>query len=352
MRWLAGLLLALVFALPAAAQNADGPFELDVPDGQFISHVITVYFSEPLTKEQNPKLVLYQPRTPFTDAITEFRDAKLLDIGINQAVSARTDDGRVILKSETMLLFSLEDFEAPFYKPLFRTRPALHWDAKDTAARRSVIMQSNVYFADAVTVNSYAVILVTVLVAMFAVLSRRATGSFFGLLCGRNGRLSLSRTQVACWTAAIGGTVFAFGLKELKVPEVPLSLVALMGLSLGTNGVSSWQYLKSSGQKPAEGGQGASDPDAGAAASHAPSPEPVKPPNPRWIDLISMPDPQSGQLTTSISRAQMAFWTVLVVIIYVGKSFVDGVLWQVPWELVALMGISQAGYLGPQFTKT
>ena len=213
-------------------------------------------------------------------------------------------------------------------------------------------MDSNVYLADAVTLYSYTVVLVAGFIVVFAWLSRRATGSVFGVLCGRNGRLSLSRAQVACWTAAIGGMVFAFGMKELKVPDIPLSLVALMGLSLGTNGVSYWQYLKTGGQKPAAEGQPPAQPDADTAATKAQLLEPIQPPNPHWGDLIAAPDPETGEPVTSIARAQMAFWTVLVLAIFVFKSFIDGALWQVPWELVALMGISQVGYLGPQFAKT
>jgi hypothetical protein len=29
----------------------------------------------------------------------------------------------------------------------------------------------------------------------------------------------------------------------------------------------------------------------------------------------------------------------------------EGALWEVPWQMVALMGMSQAGYLGPKFVK-
>lgn len=34
---------------------------------------------------------------------------------------------------------------------------------------------------------------------------------------------------------------------------------------------------------------------------------------------------------------------------FVTKSLLDGALWPVPWQLVALMGMSQAGYVAPKF---
>jgi hypothetical protein len=46
----------------------------------------------------------------------------------------------------------------------------------------------------------------------------------------------------------------------------------------------------------------------------------------------------------------MLFWTLLLVI-FVSKSILDGVIWDVPWALVALMGFSQAGYLAPKLTS-
>ena len=50
----------------------------------------------------------------------------------------------------------------------------------------------------------------------------------------------------------------------------------------------------------------------------------------------------------SLAKAQMLFWTILLLVMFVSKSILDGVIWEVPWPLVALMGFSQAGYLAPK----
>jgi len=342
MRRLAGFLLLLLFALPANAQNSNAdPVQIYVEDGQFISHVITVFVSARITRAQNPKLILHQPRTPFGDAIRTFKGAKLVDMGVNQTMAIGLDGGRPIFRSGTVLLFSLEEYQPTLYKPVFRGRPVLHWDPADASDPGIVISEGSVYFANAPVVYTFSIAIVVIPVLVLGWITHRARGSAFALVCGRDGRLSLARTQVACWTAAIGTGVFAFGIKELQVPNIPESLVVLMGLSLGTGGISYVQFLRRSGSKPDTS-------DEGGTAT--PVPKPVQPPRPRLADLITIPDPVSGD-TLSIARAQMVFWTVLLLVVFLGKSFIDGALWHVPWEMVALMGISQAGYLGPQFAK-
>ena len=47
----------------------------------------------------------------------------------------------------------------------------------------------------------------------------------------------------------------------------------------------------------------------------------------------------------------MLFWTILLLVIFLSKSILDGAIWEVPWPLVALMGFSQAGYLAPKLVS-
>ena len=64
-------------------------------------------------------------------------------------------------------------------------------------------------------------------------------------------------------------------------------------------------------------------------------------------DLVRVfPAGQAPEL--SLAKAQMLFWTVLLLVLFVSKSILDGAIWEVPWALVALMGFSQAGYLAPK----
>jgi len=345
-------MLFVTMGMSANAQSgANDPVQIYVEDGQFISHVITVFVSAKVERAQEPKLVLHRPRTPFADPVPPFEGAELVEIGDNQAMATSVGGGQPIFRTGTVLLFRMHAYKPAFYKPVFRVRPVLRWKPADPSDPGVAISGDSVYFANASVVYTLSLAVVVIPILVLGWISGRARGSAFALLCGRDGRLSLSRTQVACWTAAIGTGVFAFGIKELAAPNIPESLVILMGLSLGTGGISYVQFLRRGAAKKDEGDE-EKNPSAGdAAPAPAPSQQPVQPPRPRLADLITVPDPASGT-TLSIARAQMVFWTVLLLAVFLGKSFIDGALWQVPWEMVALMGISQAGYLGPQFTKT
>jgi hypothetical protein len=54
-----------------------------------------------------------------------------------------------------------------------------------------------------------------------------------------------------------------------------------------------------------------------------------------------------GQL--SLAKAQMVLWTIVMVVLFVVKSLLLGALWEVPWQMVALTGFSQGGYIGDKF---
>ena len=58
-----------------------------------------------------------------------------------------------------------------------------------------------------------------------------------------------------------------------------------------------------------------------------------------------MVDVGDGKYEPSIAKAQMLFWTLTTLSLFVVKSLLEGELWDVPTQLVALMGVSQAGFL-------
>jgi hypothetical protein len=165
------------------------------------------------------------------------------------------------------------------------------------------------------------------MLGFLAVLVGRAAGARPTLkwLCVENGRYSLARTQILIWTVAIGAMVLFYGLVRLSVPTIPPTLLALMAMSLVTGGVT-YVSPSSPSSTPARSAQEA-----------------------RLFDLVLDFSPAAPQGVVSIARAQMLFWTLLVVVLFVVKSALDGALWDVPVELVALMGISQAGYVLPKF---
>ena len=165
-------------------------------------------------------------------------------------------------------------------------------------------------------------------------MSCREKQSAVYLISGDDGYLSLWRTQLVAWTLAVGSLVFCFGLIRLEVPRIPETLVALMGMSVATGGLSSmtarsqWQAQLRNGPAPKR-----------------------NPGSPHLGDLISSYSAVFHDVELSVPKAQMVFWTVIILVLFIAKSLLIGELWEVPWEMVALTGVSQIGYISDKAAK-
>jgi hypothetical protein len=230
-------------------------------------------------------------------------------------------EGAALTQTGTVVLFEPRPDLLQIWKPVMRVRPLLIWTGEDGQPRQLLGERE-------VTIGQSPVAWVLTAVALlgfFGLLAALCRGgpAMVALLTASDGHLSLSKLQMALWTVAVGAVVFYFALLRLDVPAVPESLVVLMGLSLATTGISYRNPLPTAGL-----------PDCRKW---------------RWADLVMVYDSCTDKPTEiSLARAQMLFWTGLLLIIFVAKTVLGGVLWDIPWSLVALMGISQAGYLAPK----
>lgn len=320
------IMLSFIFistGYPADSQSEDKPpqdeeegIQMSIPEGQFISEPIEIFINQDITKAMNPKLILIN--MPLLGVKKKSEDAKF-----SPQVIARKQKKIVnnIESKGTILLFSLRQYPFQFYEILKQVKPVLIWNDPDDSEESHQSVGSPTNIGNDIPFLIFVIAIVGVCVSVIAIWSKRADKSALGLLLGNDGYLSLSRTQVAAWTIVVGGVVFGFGLLMLKVPEIPESLIALMGCSLATGGI---KYYTGSNDKQKN----------------------VKP---RFslADLICEGGPDSDTSKTSLPKAQMLFWTVLMLYLFIIKSIADGKLWEVPWEMVALMGMSQAAYLSP-----
>lgn len=254
-------------------------------------------------------------------------------------------DGTQISAEGTVLLFDLSAYDISGYKSATRILPILKWNIPASsgapAGMRGIVAEEKVYLGNmtgGVLWTSVVMIFISAILLAWSKSKCKEVptqSNKWGrlLLTGPDGYLSLWRTQLALWTYSVGSLIFLYGLVQLNVPRIPESLVALMGLSLTTGLVS-----KSGGApKP-------------STAQQAPAPRlQLRTTGPEWGDLISTWNAGTGKMELSIPKAQMVLWTVLVLILFCTKSLLGGALWSVPWELVALTGISQAGYVGDKF---
>jgi len=295
------------------------PPTLYVPDGQLVSHPIKVCVSGQIPPNAQPSLKLLRC---YGVAKREI-EIPLRLLGATQSAQWKEKvAGEELPRTGAMFLFGGNDVRFDM-KAMLRVRPMLSW--KEGDAERTLIgdpinignMRNTLCWAGAIVALGCAFIIT---------LAFRSGKKPHYLLAGDDGRMSLSKTQIACWTLAVGSVVTVYGLLQLEIPDIPTSVVVLMGASLATGGLAYYEAIRKS------------------AAANLPVPPPKA--TPALPDLITITTEQGPEL--SLSRAQMLFWTWILIILFISKSYLDGVIWEVPWPMVALMGFSQAGYLAPK----
>ena len=310
---------------PAPAPAADS-LRLYMPDGQLISHGLTVYVTTNLSLSQKPRLRLYR-----SHAITEASEDEDLPLTPVLVVPGQqwseTFLGRQVTPTGTILMFDTSSMGLGG-KAMVRVRPLLFWEGGGCVLGPREINVGDIRYA-----ITWTVVLVVATFLIVLILARAKKENPMLLLTGVDGHLALSQAQIACWTIVVGSVVLGYGLIQREIPEIPASLIVLMGASLVTGGVAYFQDVKKA---------------AAVAAATGSGPEAL---NWRWGDLIRIFSPDRPP-ELSLAKAQMLFWTVLLLVLFVSKSILEGAIWEVPWPLVALMGFSQAGYLAPKVADT
>lgn len=361
----------------SAAGNENDPLlsPLYVRDGQLVSNPFIVFIAESISLSDSPKLILEEQTTERSPAIhVAGRDAVHVAEDSKWTVEVA---GEPVQKSGTVLVFRLDITSIPWFSPGKRVLPVVAWkEAAGEKRDRKAILQNEVYIGNRDGAMFWTIVALTILLVVLIFWSfkkSRQISKFKArpgllLITGPDGYLSLWRTQLMIWTFAVGGLSFMYGLVRLQMPEIPHSLVALMGLSLFTGGLSATQSRKNAQEPANDGGTGLAinNPiESSDAAANIPSmAEPgAEPPDgtggdgqlkvrASWADLISTWNDRLGQVELSVPKAQMVVWTALIVVIFVVKSATEGTLWDVPWELVVLTGASQAGYVGEKYMRS
>jgi len=301
---------------------------LYMPDGQLKSHMLRVYLTTNVTSEQNPRLQLFRSHAVTAAAETE---GALLEPSVVAPGQEWVEviDGQEFQRSGTVLLFNARNL--PFgARATIRVLPAVQWT--ENGSLRRVLGRSEINVGSLVVAIAWTAAIVIMALVIVIGLSRRAGDNPILFLTGVDGHLSLAQTQVAMWTIAVGSVVLGYGLIRLQIPDVPSSLLVLMGASLATGGVAYFQDAQKLGAAEAAG---------------------MQPVQRTWALGDLMRIFRVGQPPElSLAKAQMLFWTLLLLVLFISKSILDGRIWEVPWPLVALMGFSQVGYLAPKLAPT
>ena len=323
------LLSSLAFA---AEQAGDAePITLHMADGQLISHPVRVFVPDhSISIDMNPELCLVRlpKRSGMADSYCLDNEAfKPIEIARDQTYQAKH------LLRGTLLLFDLGKLSIPRHWTGIRVQPVLRWSpaatGKGETAKQPLeaLSLQEVYLSSRVGTTLWTVAVLALAILIAFLLTRQSQYGFLGLFSSSDGVLSISLTQMALWTLGVGGLVLGFGLMRLRVPEIPETLVWLMGISTTTSVVGHWQshiiQANLGGPVPA-----------------------TVPRQPRFSDLLLIHvDDYSGNRYASLAKAQLLFWTVIALVLFIVKSIQAGELWEVPDQLVFLMGVSQSGYL-------
>ena len=311
--------------------------EVIIPDGQFFNNLVVVFLKGDAEEiERNGEFGLSLHDDSMLGEATAHKWVPANRVSKEQDLSRvwhRTPSADMESRvggTGLVLLFDLlkhrRDLVGVLW-PRAEVRPLIGFREKPSDDWEVCLIGRRLYLANGPGVLLWTSIVLIAVLGSILCLSRWKGRRWFGLLYSGQ-HLSLAKAQIALWTLAIGGAVFGLGLVHLDVPDVPNSLVVLMGLSLSTGGVR-YYALGKARQLPAAGtGDGDNEQTS-----------------PSIGDLICVG--QGTDRTLSLPKAQMLAWTLIVGGLFVFKSIVEGSLWNVPIEMVALMGVSQIAYVAP-----
>jgi hypothetical protein len=175
-----------------------------------------------------------------------------------------------------------------------------------------------------------------------AAAGKRPVVFFDVVVTGDDNRYSLSRLQAYLWTIVVALAFAGVTVGTGQFATVPRNLVLLMGVNLGA-AVAATAITTSQAGKPRPAG----------------SPAPPNPARPSFVRDLFFESGLPGSL--DLPRTQMFLWTIVMLATYVvlflqafpavAPSHGAAELLDVPSGMLALMGVSQATYLGAKAAR-
>lgn len=344
-------ILILLLALSSGSAQAqeqkaqEKNVRLYIPDGQLIDRPVRVYvlgIEDSQLVDPRLRLISLKHLAKLKRDVTEISDEEWRALGLEKKPFDRAEGQ--LFKREVrgswekepadeldakgiVLLFDLRKLPIRKYWPGTRILPKLIYGNK-----QSVLADREVYICHRSGTIFIVLIIVVPLILILNFLAKK-DNYLKGLLSTADGRMSVSLTQMFLWTVAVGAAVLALGITRLSIPEIHESLVILMGLSVTTSMVGHWQSDSVQEEKRRRREEVVLENDKEQKNGR----------KPKLSDLVMIKVP--GGEDADLVKAQLLFWTVITLSIFVIKSIIEGELWDVPPQLLTLMGISQAGFL-------
>jgi len=298
-----------------------------MPDGQLIDRPIHVYLQGiDDSVLQNARLSLEHRKRDKN--VTDKISAKVRRILQNQQYEMEVKGKKETTSGTELIFFFTEDqVEIPWYKAGTVFLPILY-----NEQGKAIVRSPEVYIIHKLGTIIFVFMIIAPIVLIINFLAR-TDRRLFGikeLLRTADGRMSVSLTQAFLWTLAVGASVLMYGVSRLEVPDIPVSLWVLMGMSAATGVIGHYQADSVNKERVSRGATAKRE-----AASL------------KQLVMVKLPD---GTDDPDLSKAQLLFWTVITLAIFIMKSYTAGTLWDVPESLLVLMGISQMGYVSRQQT--
>jgi len=330
-------ILLVIFPINSRAlQDSIAALEMYIPEGQVSSRLFRVYVRDyEITREMNPVFILNG-----NNETTEVA-CKLVDAAQNQIFMKEMEDEASMPVSGTLLLFDISNLYTSRFWTSIKVMPVLAWDDINTQSRRKIIHPDCYFIGHGIGTALWTIAILVILLAGISLVlllrSKRTdkkVGQLLGVICDEDGQVSMALLQMGLWTIAVGSMVLAFGLLRLSVPDIPDTLITLMLFAAGTTTAGQYQSkIRMREDKKLKEIKGKKDEIEDLSF---------------WMRLNTMFYTEKESDYPSIAKIQVLIWTAITLTLFIYLSINEGELWEVPNELVILMGISQATFLGRQ----
>lgn len=191
------------------------------------------------------------------------------------------------------------------------------------------------------TFHAWWIISTLALLGLAVVIGKVTTKRYLGILIDGRGRYSLTHFQTVLWTIVILssalGVLISIGFDPAKF-EFPKVLLGLMGISAGS-------AVLATGVKGAKDAPG-STANVARAGTFQPTGGPPTTITPSFAQIWLEEEGDMADKVVNITKYQNFIFTLVIVGFYVTIAWKEGALPVLPENVVWLIGISHAGYVG------
>lgn len=325
--------ISLIASFSVYSQTGIDSLTMYIPKGQTSGKYFQVFIpGKNISRDMHPKLIL---NTPSKNTLNQID--KIAIISTNQILREDNEDIQ-IYSTGTWIYFDISNLNIPELLTSLKVIPIVEWEEKKSDNKVRLVYSSYYFIGNGIGTAIWTAVTIFLFIAIIFLFVKQGKGSFLGIICGKDGRMSMSLLQMALWTIAVGTMVLAFGLLRLEVPNIPDTLIMLILFAAATTTVGQFQTISQNNEKK--------ELDNERKKNKILVTEDDDDVNTKIGKFRTIFYSNKEDKYPSIAKVQVLFWTVIALLLFVYLSLKEKKLWDVPSELVFLMGISQATYLG------